>query len=244
MTTCLTTLLDDNFLIGARVFLSSFLRHNPWFDHDFVVIDCGLSEESKEILLAAYPKTIFQKVNKAEYRGVKFAKTAPRLQNTYYTLEVFGLPYDRVIFMDMDMLVMDDVSEVFRFSGVIAGCKAYDRNRDKFLNFINTGLFVFNAVALQHVSKARLLEIAMPGHSMPDQFVINAAFKRHMQYLPKEFNVEKRMLHTREYRNFLRGVRVWHFVGAKPWQVHTEGLESTYREIEQLWGKEYENLNS
>jgi lipopolysaccharide biosynthesis glycosyltransferase len=236
MKRALVTLLDDGFYVGFEVFLKSFLAFNPWFSDDFVVIDVGLSEKTREKMREKYPKMVFFTPKYENYSAVNMKITAERLKKTYYTLDVFDLPYDRIVFMDMDMLILGDLREIFNFAGHIGGVRAYNRNADILQGGINTGLFVVNSEFLNEKTYKRLLEIARPGHNMPDQTVINEAFKGQISELRKVFNVEKRMINTRRFKNVIEEMRVLHFVGEKPWQKHAPGtLEAGYEPFEKLW---------
>ena len=63
MKKCLTTLMDDNFVVGFEGFWKSFIVNNPWFKHDFVVFDAGLSERNKLKIKSYYENTIFRDIN-------------------------------------------------------------------------------------------------------------------------------------------------------------------------------------
>lgn len=235
----LTTLMDDNFIPGFKVFWKSFLYHNEWFNDPFVIFDCGLSDESKEILKNTYDKIEIRKINKENYKNINFTKTAKKLRNTYYTFEVFNLEFDRIIFMDMDILVLGDMSEIFNCNDNIAGCKGYGAKKDMLSRSINSGVFVVNKKYLNEETYKGIINYSRLGFSMPDQHAINGYFAEDIKYLNKRYNVEKRMLHTKRYAKFRdpRCITCLHFVAWKPWQDKTlaPNREKKYTTFEKLW---------
>lgn len=243
MKRCLCTLLDDNFVIGLEVFWKSFIHHNKWFNDDFVILDCGLSEESKEKISSIYDNVIFEEIKRDNYERINMSKTHDKLKNTYYTFEVFRLDYDRVVFLDMDILVLQDLSELFEYEGAIAGCKAYAAGKDRLSMGINTGVFVINKGMIPRLTYLDIIEFSKDGFSMPDQHAINRFFGQQIGYFNKKYNVEKRMLHSKKYKRFTKPVNIacLHFVAYKPWQDKTgaPNRERRYEVFEKLWREWY-----
>lgn len=237
MTKALVALIDDNFIIAYEVFIKSLLKHNPWFDHTIVFLDCGLSNDSKKKILSKYKKVKFEHVRIENYRSINMAKTAKHLRKTYYTFEAFRLPYDRIVFMDMDLLITGDISEIFDCDKPIAGCKTYSPHQDCLTGTINTGVFVINHQLINMATCKRLIRYCRNGYSMPDQHGINRFFRNQISYLPKKYNVEKRMYKaTRdEMKKILEDVRVIHYVAKKPWQKSNAPIDQGFEEVEKLW---------
>lgn len=229
----LITLLNSKFMPGFNVFFKSLIKHNPWFNLDFLIIDIGLTNQDKKHLLNAYPKIQFRDVDYLAYEKINFSKTAERLRCTYYTFEVFKqFNYDKLVCIDMDTVILGDISELFNNKFDFAGCKSYGRNNDSLNLSINSGVFVVSKKYLNEDVYRRLIKMAEMGHSMPDQRVLNDFFKLKMQYLNKKFNVEKRMITTQKYKNILSEMVILHFVGSKPWD---EIKERGYEKFENLW---------
>jgi glycogenin glucosyltransferase len=236
-------MLDDNFIRGFRVFWKSFIRHNKWFNYDFIVIDSGLSETVKKELHNTYKKIIIRDVIKDNYKKINLKKTKESLRKTFWKLEVFRqTDYDRLIFLDMDILIMSDISELFKFDdGIIAGCKCFFVGKDMLTDDINTGVFVLNKPAIHRQIYKDLLTIAIPGSNSPDQNIINFYFKNQIKYFNKSYNIEKRVLHTRKHKHLLDNIKILHFVATKPWQkIKPNRREKQYKQLESLWLK-YEN---
>lgn len=236
MKKALVCLMDDKFYGAFRVFLASFLHHNSWFRDDICIIDVGLSEPIRSKIRGLYPKIDFHTPIYDNYSHVKTSTTAERLKKTYYTLDAFILPYQRIIFIDLDTVIMGSMLEVFECAQSFAGVQAYNRSTDQLQLAINSGLFVLNHSVIKPNIYDRLLQIAAPGHNLPDQAVLNTFFKGRTHFLPKKYNVEKRMYKSLRMAHILKDVRMWHYVGEKPWQAHKPGsLESLYVEVETYW---------
>lgn len=236
----LFTMIDDDFMIGFRVFWKSFIEHNKWFNFDFLILDSGLSEESKKELQETYEKIKIIQVKKENYLKINMSVTSDILKKTYWKLDIFSHDeYDRLVFLDMDILVRGDIREIFQFTGQIAGCQAYRPRSDRLTQEINSGVFVINKPAISHETYIAILDFTKKGFTMPDQAAINQFFRR-KKYLPKVYNVEKRMLHTKRHKETLNNAKIIHYVASKPWQkIKPNAREKTYRELENLWLEYY-----
>lgn len=249
MQIALVTMIDDNFVIGFEAFIKSMKINNPWFmngEYIFHIIDVGLSYDSKAIIETYADKfnfpVIFTKPDKKDYSVIDMSKTAGKLKNTYYTFDVFKLPYDRVVFIDMDTIVMGDIQELFSCSEDIAAVKGYNARQDIIREDINSGVFVVNSKYLNAETYQALINFSRRGFSMPDQKAINGYFKGQIKYFNKKYNVEKRMLNTKNYQKVMNDIRILHFVARKPWESK-EGYkpeELVYDELEQIWHKYYD----
>jgi len=240
MKICMFTILNDNHIKLFRAFIKSFLHFNPWFDHDFVIIDCGLSDISKRAIVKLYPKVIFKYPNKKNYRTIPMDKTHEKLRVTYYKLDAFcQYEYDRVISIDMDMIVLADMKPVFDCEHAFAACKAYNKNKDQLVRSINSGLFVINKKYIDKETYAGLMRIARHGHSMPDQKTINHYFGSNIKYLDKRYNMEKRIFKSARYQDLVKEVKVWHYISTKPYEVNDNSpeQEKQFKEIEHIWFK-------
>ena len=241
MRVALCTMMDDNFVIGFEAFFKSFSFNNPWFKDsgiEFVVIDVGLSSTSKEIIKSYYSNTVFKKPLYENYKSCDMSKTIDKLKRTYYTIDVFSYTqYDRIVFMDMDMIVIRDIENLFSVSYDIAGCHTYSYRMDELTGGINAGVFVLNQGVLNEMIYRALLKKIRKGSNMPEQKAMNRYFRDRLQYLDKTFNVEKRMLHTLKYKTIMDKAKVIHYVAKKPWES-LEGfpeIEGTYKPLEDLW---------
>lgn len=241
MRKCLFTTLTDDYIVAWHPFMLSLLESNPEFNHEFVILDLGLSEESMEYCREYYDNIVFQKPNAGNYSKVNFSKTAPQLQQTYYKLDIFSLfDYDVVVSIDLDVLVLGDISELFTQEEEFSACPAFRENPPRMDRGINSGLFVITNL---YEKKYRdMIKIAEPGFSMPDQVVVNKYFSGNINYLPKKYNVEKRMQKS-PLAMPIEDVAILHYVGSKPWQMHQRASEREYDDLYKLWWGYYDREN-
>ncbi len=238
MKQALFTLCDSAFLPGFIAFMKSFIHFNQWFDLEFVVMDVGLGDKGRETMLGYYKNIRFIEPMARNYKAVDMSRTTDSLKKTYYTLDVFALTeYDRITAIDMDVLVLGDVKAIFDCEAPLAMVRGYNAKLDILRNDFNSGVFTVNKPYLSDEHYRRLLDIARRGHSMPDQKVINSAFAGQIHELPKIYNVEKRMIATKQFKGVLERARILHFVASKPWQ---EQKEPGFEAMEKLWWEWYE----
>lgn len=110
---CLATVTDRRYLPGTVIMISSFLRHNPWFDGDVVVLHDGLPVRSRRRLLR-FPGIRLVQIGE-ELRGrlralaTRYPDLRPRLAR-FHSLQAFALTgYERVLYLDSDILCIGDV---------------------------------------------------------------------------------------------------------------------------------------
>jgi lipopolysaccharide biosynthesis glycosyltransferase len=236
MKTALCIMLDDNFMKLFRVFAKSFLQHNRWFDNDLVVIDVGLSDKSKAEIKTYFYRADFRKPKKNNYGQVNMNRTADRLKNTYYTIDLFLYDdYDRIVFLDVDIVVQGDIKELFNFEGSIGAVKCYALKQDKLVDSMNAGVFVIGKKLLNTQIYRKLMRIIARGHSMPEQRAMNILFRDQIEWFPKKYNVEKRMLHSKAFPDQWEKAVIIHYVAQKPYEESDNHLECTYGEIEKIW---------
>ena len=248
MNIALCIMLDDNFMVGFITMWKSFIYHNPWFlksDYTLVVIDVGLSEDSMYAIAESYPEggIVFGQPDKSKYSTVDMGSTAEHLKNTYYTLELFTLDYDRIVFLDCDIIVKADIKELFECYRPIAGVRCYDSSNDILREEFNAGVFVINKEYLNETTYKGLLKTIEQGFSMPEQKAMNIYFKNRIHFLDKRLNVEKRMLHTEKFKHVLEEAKIIHFVAKKPWESNFghHKREHTYGPLEEEWHR-YSNI--
>ena len=251
MNVALVTMLDDAFYPGFQAFITSLLKSNPEYDitHDLIVLDCGLSRDTIEKISILYPRVIIRNIKKDLYTNVSFDRIPDRVKATVYKLEFFNIEgYDRLIFIDSDCLVLDSLEELEKIELTLekplAAVPAYNAHSNQTVNSINSGVLVYNR---KDTSVYNQLVKAMNETStvLPDQTIINTVLSGRIQFLPKRFNVEKRMadkgrLNVKDYHATMDNtpIAILHFVGEKPWyeKKHEQGYNFLYL----LWSLYYE----
>lgn len=115
---CLATVTSENFVVGTEVVIYSFLKCNPWFDGDIVIIIDTLSESSQHRLSQLYPIKFVKRQPVAEQKIALLREKVPELRADLHlrllSLEILMLSsYDKVVFLDSDGLCTGDLSEMF-----------------------------------------------------------------------------------------------------------------------------------
>lgn len=244
----LVTLLNKKMLIGFEVMIYSFLKNNSWFNKkDFViaVLNIDLTDKDMKNIVGSFPQAKFRfvPVKFDNYNTINFKKTHERLHPTFFKLDMFAMSnYKRVVFLDSDIIVLKDIKDLFdaSFTG-IAGVKGYTERTDSLRTDINSGVLVITEELLNNKTYKGLLNVAKQGHSMPDQKTINIYFRNNMQYMNKAYNVEKRMEHTKKYKNILENKKIVHFIADKPWEDKYPE-KGKYPEMEYLWTHTYNEM--
>jgi len=241
--TALITLIDDNFLIGYEVFYKSLHKHNPDLKIPFIVLDAGLSSKSKAVIKKNGGDV--RPIETSAYDDIPMGLTHQRLKKTYYTLDVFKQnDFDRLLFFDMDIVIMDNISELIDWEMSegchIAACRAYNANRDALDPRINSGVWIADKQILTEKTFTRLMGRAMRRpRTMPDQTIINEEFAGRIDFLPKRYNIEKRMQYTKKYKHVMEKPAAIHYVSAKPWDKKKPKKEQIFEEIEKHWWDVY-----
>jgi lipopolysaccharide biosynthesis glycosyltransferase len=245
-------MIDDFFMVGFEVFMKSLLKTNPWFDLPFRLIDVGLNKKNKEKCLEIYSNIEFVKPKKENYKKISFEKTHEILWNTYYKLDIFSYDdVDRLVFLDLDMIVLEDIKKLFEFTVTIGGCKGYSQGNDSLRKDMNTGCIVLNKPVLNNSIYKNILDYTAKagGFSMPDQKAIGQFFKNKIAFIPKEFDCEKRLWKGDKFKLFFNDknelmykegkkiskCKILHYVSEKPWQEKKDKINFGYEELEKLW---------
>ena len=122
---CLATVTSETFATGTEVLLYSFLKCNPWFKGDIVIIIDTLSKNAQQKLLNLYPVIFKKRSNKVEQKITTLRKKVPTLRADLHlrllSLEIFLLDgYDKIVFLDSDGLCTGDISEMFHHNSQFA----------------------------------------------------------------------------------------------------------------------------
>jgi len=111
----IVTTTDDKFAPGCAVLLYSLKKNMKEFaDCDVKVFYTGLSQSNKDMIKSVCPKAVIQEPEDFDYcKGIKTLYGEDN-QDTYLCLESFKQSeYDRVAYIDTDMLCISDISYIF-----------------------------------------------------------------------------------------------------------------------------------
>lgn len=225
--------VDNNYLPGFETLLKSLLLTNPWIDHDVVVYYDDLTAESLQRISLLYPRLVFERVDTERYAGyAKGDRTNYLVQKAYYILEAFrNRRYDRLVTLDVDMVVLGDVRELVTTTARFAAAPQYFDSRGGWR--INSGVMSFDRSVMSDAFVARMDEIGVTGAydlERHDQGVLSAVLDGDYERLDMKYNFVKRAVKPGGL--LPPDVRILHYTGSiKPWS----GGEVGYGPLEQHW---------
>ena len=249
----LATVLTDDLEPGFIVLLGSLLEHNPWFDLEIRILwhpeTASLSTDVQARCRERYPNISFVEVPTFSVDDVSttFAEMYDRTGRVWLAAlnVLFAMSFDdvdRVVALDVDMLVTGDLRELFECEADFAAVEAHHRATGP-RDFFNTGVFVLGAKYLGLAAFDRLrrdFEISIdelfrdgPG----EQGLANAYFRDNVNWLPHKFNVQKQFVpNDTDVEAELRRIdtRILHYLGSKPWQGKPIDSERQYRSVEAM----------
>lgn len=244
----IVTVTSDAFVPGTLVLLHSFLRTNPWFAGDLIVIHEGLAEAQAERILRAFPQAQLRAASSelsarldtlvAAHPGI--AGRRARL----LSLDAFALTgYDRLLFCDSDILFTGTIAELFDRDEPLVACpdgpvlrggardaatfaEVADDGGDGLLrNSFNAGMMVLGGDLLGQAQWEEVLARVVPESwegvvtGHTDQLLLNRLFDGRAALVDPIYNML--LLHRDEGAGPLEiaDARALHFNGpAKPWR--------------------------
>lgn len=227
MTTAYATLVtSDLYIPGALVLAASLKQHSS---HPVVAlvgpgVTTALLEQAFDRLFPVVPPA------EALFPG------RPELSSTYAKLEVFRLPYARVVYLDADVLPLATLDGLMTHplqeGGIAAAPDA------GWPDIFNLGVLV---VAPNEETYSGLVTAAAEGALFDgaDQGLLNTHFEDNWTRLPYVYNVTPSTLYeyAPAHAHFKKAIKAYHFAGAaKPWALRTLGGFDAY----DLWWAKFD----
>lgn len=225
--------VDDNYLPGFETLLKSLVLTNPWIDHDIVVYHDDLTAEAVQRIALLYPRLVFERVDSARYaQYAKGDQSNYLVQKAYCILDAFrNRDYDRLVTLDVDMVVLGDVSHLVTTRAPFLAAPQFFESRGGWR--INSGVLSFDRSCMSDEFVARMDEIGISGRydlERHDQGVLSAVLDGRYERLDMKYNFVKRAVASGA--PLPPDVRILHYTGAiKPWN----GGEVGYTAVEQHW---------
>ena len=115
---CFATVTDESFAVAAQVLIHSFIKFNPWFNGDVVVVEVGtLSDQSRQRLECIYPVKFIPASSELLDKLDSLQKALPWLKNKrahFHLFELFKLTdYDHIVYVDGDTYCNGNIQELF-----------------------------------------------------------------------------------------------------------------------------------
>ncbi len=253
--TALCTVLSDDFVPGFAVLVHSLKQKHPGLSLPFIVVHndklAALSNESRALVSRLYPHVVYHEADDSRYETVwanrdQRLNTPERLKSAFFILEAFNLTgFDRVITLDSDMICTGDLSPLFEHTAPFAATRGTNYKTGQRMDYFNTGVMVIGRPHLTGETYRALLNHRISTEhkarkGKADQAILNDFFPLpKVHTLDEAFNVTKRKYPDSAFDqvdDLLAGdVRILHFVGEKPWQLHNSADESNYTKLEAFW---------
>lgn len=151
------TLFDDSYFKYGIILLYSFFKYNKWFDGDFFIINdskyCVLSDENKEKIKKISGQIKFLDIKNEDYAALmnnqKRIALRENLLQCFFKLEIFNNKYDKILWLDSDILILQSIEELFtkeEFNGKFCACLDCSKNNKMFIkrgmrDYFNGGVY-------------------------------------------------------------------------------------------------------
>lgn len=217
MKRAITTVVTKEFVPGTLVTLSSFLSSNPSFDGDIVLIGVDVNWRFIKRTLG-YKKLQYLEVSQDLIdRCEKVCEVHEQYRRRvaqFYSLEIFRLEgYDRILFLDSDLLIRGELDELWSNDQAILVCgdgyyyKGFSHDRKTFEKIDHPaedklgGMNAFNAGVMsipgQLLTKSNLKSLRSfivvdyfnqfaTNHS--DQLIFNMVFEKQAKFVNAKYN--------------------------------------------------------
>jgi glycogenin glucosyltransferase len=244
---CYVTLASDEFIPGAICLIKSLRRFT---ETPFVVIDIGINDIYKKRLvqlgatmLKVEPISSIHAKNQPWHTVPNFAN------NCFNKLYLWNLKYDKVIYLDSDMLVVKSIDHLFNIDYSFSACPSYVCKFDKLKHEIvqsgwsnslfNGGFLVIkpNEIVFQDLMSKK--DIIRCDRDPSDQGFLNEYYKDRWNKLSPIYNATRRvfMVDCLKWNQIKNDIHVIHFTVQKPWITKVQECE----EIENLWWECYDS---
>lgn len=246
---CLATVTSDGYIQWTMTMLFSFLETNSWFDGDIVVIADKLADESIQ-RLGIFPQIrIEQPKNSLLQKLDDLCSGVPIFRSRipgFFSLEIFRFTkYEKVLFLDSDMIVVQNIEELFGLPGHFYGCAEWfsgkvrklsdyksvfsdENDKDIIENAINTGFMLISGetfsdevyTGLTEMVNSKSFENSTTLNT--DQLIVNKFFRNQITLLDTRYNYRpknsKGILARENIK--LEDAKIIHFLlKSKPWNL-------------------------
>lgn len=226
---------DKSYKKGLDLLLKTLIFHNPFV-------------KKFDLLLLTDDIVEYKNLKILNCSDIEVDTHVPRFKKTFYKLKLFSLTqYDRVVFIDSDVICLGDISLLIsKDLEDYEICAAKDYGIKLNDNIINSGVMVINKSTMSNKTYQEMIDLTKINFDKnakdnngngSDQFIINEYFKNNKKiyYLDIKYNTLKRIFlhHKKLWNKTEKDVRLLHFVGNKPWNKDNKELD--YFSLNKKW---------
>jgi len=212
------TVCNKDYLIGFEVLLKSLIDNNQRIIDDnipFCIISNDLNEDDLVVSKKIHKNIFIKNFNKKDYIELNNLKENNIGHGDYTKYEMFNLDFDKIIFLDSDIVVLGNIDYLLEFNGDIGAI------RDLYIDQYNTGVLVVSKKYLNEKIKKDLINLTkIYGYTEHfDQDIINFYFYDVITEIPISYNYLK--TYSKEiFKNvgLPKHIKILHFIAKKPWQ--------------------------
>ncbi|CUH80814.1 Glycosyl transferase family 8 [Tritonibacter multivorans] len=268
--TVICSVVSDDFAAGFILMERSLRAHNPDWTYPIIAVHSSikpLSELTKQVIREHCENVHFATTNDVAMEPIyDYARevigTPDRLFPAFALLEILRWSFfKRVIAIDSDVLIRGSLEPLLHASAPLSAVRAFHSERNEPMTFVNTGVMVLNETFLKGFEFSRIREFLgdrtpRPGTGKADQAILNILMHNAvLGYLPPRFNYTKRSVMVEMQRRGLdvddpdaveafldeEDVRIFHYVGEKPWNPKVRQREEAYSAMDAFWHRASED---
>lgn len=244
MNKTIVTITNKDYLIGTYVMFYSLLKNGNINNFTFHVMTDG------DVDLLGLKGTLYNissKLKKEVEVNISLldfdvkGNTLEFYKNALAKFNVFKLDYEELVFLDSDLLILGDISELFNIEADFAACKDMGTTSE-----FNTGVMHIKKSWLKEEFYHWLLSSAEKRFSYRgDQEHVNDLVKNNYEVISPYYNTLKDQ--HRHLGSWIHNVKILHYISKKPWQPYNPNLHKSgnleYLGIEKLWFEYFHELN-
>ncbi|KAK4049297.1 exostoses (multiple)-like 2 [Microbotryomycetes sp. JL201] len=209
-------LCDDELLPALLVLLHSIQKTGT--NHPTVVLTLPSVSQGARSKIAALASEV-RPVQQLQYpyEGLVKFEQGINKQCRYSKLHLWDLPFERLIYLDVDTVVRKNIDHLFNFDTRFAGVRDLG-------NVINTGVLVIKPSTDTHREMMELY-LTAPSYNRGDQGFLNWFFANHssmgVSSLPSAYNVPAKLKGFAIGKQLIQDAFIYHYTAeTKPWSFH------------------------
>jgi alpha-N-acetylglucosamine transferase len=141
--------------------------------------------------------------------------------------QIWGLEFEKIVYLDSDCLVLDNIDELFNYPELSAAVDCCDH--------FNAGIFVAKPSPQKFQDILTKLKNKLPSYDKADQGFLNSYFKNQFHPLKFKYNADQYIL-SKNMKISEEPIKVIHYEHEhKPWKYNEITVPSELKPIHQQW---------